>query len=258
MVCKCKRCGYVCEYKYLLKRHLTRKIPCKILLEDISIDDLLKELNDDNIDKKYKCEYCDRQFTDQSNKNKHQKICKNEINKLKDTISILQEQMSKLQQNNVTTIQQTTIHNHNLNITLNNFGNESYDHIHDDFIKQCIMNNISGVKSLIEKIHFSEEAPENKNIRLKSIKNNLVEISNNSKWIVKDANEAMETMIHKGYHILNGYYYNPEYGLADKDINELDTRIQSFLLSIMDKNNKHYFTLRRRILALLIEHSSQL
>jgi len=119
------------------------------------------------------------------------------------------------------------------------------------------MNNISGVHSLIEKIHFSEEAPENKNVRLKSKKNNLVEISNNAKWVVKDANDAMETMINKGCRILNGYYYNPISGLLEQDINELDTRIQNFLSSIMDKNNKHYFTLRRRILALLIEHNDQ-
>jgi hypothetical protein len=257
----CKRCGYTCENKYLLKRHLTRKNPCPITFENISNDDLLKELNTTNENKKHKCMYCEKTFTDSSNRYRHQKNCKDsktDIEILKETVSSLQQQVTDLKQhsNNITNnIQQATINN-NFNITLNNFGNESYDHISDEFIKKCIMNNVSGVKSLIERIHFSDEAPENKNVRLKSSKNNLVEISNNDKWIVRDANEAMETMINKGCRILNGYYYNPDSGLLDQDINELDARIQNFLLSIIDKNNKHYFALRRRILALLIEHGN--
>jgi hypothetical protein len=260
MVFECKRCGYSCEFKYLLKRHFARKIPCNILIEDIDINILIEELDEkDKTNKKFKCDFCEKKFTDTSNKSKHQKICKSEINQLKETITSLQKQMSNIQQNNITNnIQQATIHNHNLNITLNNFGNESYKHISNEFIKKCIMNNVSGVKLLIERIHFSDEAPENKNIRLKSIKNSLVEVSNNEKWTVKDANEAMETMINKGCKILNQHYYNPESGLLDQDINELDARIQNFLLSIIDKNNKHYFALRRRILALIIEHSDQL
>jgi hypothetical protein len=37
-----------------------------------------------------------------------------------------------------------------------------------------------------------------------------VEVANNKKWVVKDANEAMESMINKGCRLLNGFYYNPE------------------------------------------------
>lgn len=43
MTYDCKRCGYTCEYKYLLKRHLTRKIPCKIIIENITIEDHLND-----------------------------------------------------------------------------------------------------------------------------------------------------------------------------------------------------------------------
>ncbi len=226
-------------------------------------------------DRNFQCEKCNKKFTRKDNlKNHIENTCKNnkqndnkddKIILLENEIKTLKESMEELKKsksnniinNNTTNNNNTNIQKANniVNITLNNFGNESYDHITDDFLKKCIMNNVSGVKSLIEKIHFSEEAPENKNVRLRSIKNNLVEISNNAKWVVKDANEAMETMIHKGCKILNGYYNNPQSGLLDEDLNELDTRIQNFLLSIMDKNNKYYFTLRRRILALLIEHS---
>jgi hypothetical protein len=257
MTFTCKRCGYDCSNRYLLKRHLGRQTSCIATLCDISVEDLIKDLDENVEAKEYKCKYCDKEFTDSSNRYRHQKICKEntvkkEINDLKETISSLQKQMSNIQTTQVTNNINTI--NNSFNITLNSFGNETYDHITDEFIKKCIMNNVTGVKSLIEKIHFSDDAPENKNVRLRSMKNNLVEVSDNQKWVVKDANEAMEAMINKGCKLLNGYYRNPETGLMDYDINELDTRIQTFLLSVIDKNNKHYFALRRRILALIIEH----
>lgn len=120
------------------------------------------------------------------------------------------------------------------------------------------MNNMSGVNSLIERIHFSDDVPENKNVRLRSLKNKLVEVAKDHKWIVKDANEAMETMIKNGCKLLNGYYFNEDTGIQNYDIKEIDTRIQTFLMSIMDRNNQQYFDLRRRILSLIVENSNQL
>ena len=91
----CKRCGYTCENRYLLKRHLSRKKPCAITFEDISNDELLKELDISNENKKHKCTYCDKTFTDSSNRYRHQKICKDR----KTYIEILKENPCKSLQN---------------------------------------------------------------------------------------------------------------------------------------------------------------
>jgi hypothetical protein len=267
---ECKRCGYECDMQYILKRHLQRKKPCQPLVSDISTEKLLIEIeNLENESKNFKCKFCDKTFTASSNMYRHQKTCKNNISITEDTkiseIEILKATVSdickKLDDLNNTKVQPQIITNNidntvNNNIyVLNNFGNESYQHITDEFLKNCIMNSMSGVKTLIEKIHFSEDAPLNKNVRIRSLKNNLVEVADNKKWVVKDANEAMETMINKGCRLLNGFYYNPETKIMELDINELDMRIQSFLLTVMDKNNKNYFAVRRRILALIIENT---
>lgn len=139
--------------------------------------------------------------------------------------------------------------------TMNNFGQEKCDHLSDEFIQKCMLNNNTGVKALIEKLHFSDDVPDNKNIRLRSLKNNLVEVIKNDKWIPKDANEAMDSMIRKGFLIMNKCYNDENTWIKEKDVNELDLRIQNFLIEIMDKGNKNYFELRRRILALVIEYS---
>lgn len=243
---KCDKCAYECEYKYLLLKHQSRKTSCK----DISDK------------KKFKCDYCTKTFTENRNKYTHQKKCKfnikkDEIDILKDTIENLQNQLSEFK-NNTTINNITNITNNNItnNIILNNFGNESYDHISDEFLKKCIKN-VSGVKLLIEKIHFSEEAPENNNIKLKSIKNKLVEVSDNNEWKVQDTNESIEAMIKKGCRVLNKYFVNPESGLLELDINELDNRVQNFLSSIVNTKSNLYFDLRRRILALIIDQSKK-
>jgi hypothetical protein len=140
------------------------------------------------------------------------------------------------------------------NIQVNNFGAETYDHITDEFVRHCLMNKVQGAKSLIERIHFSDEVPENCNVRLKSLKNSIVEVKNNEKWVAKSCNEALETMISKGCNIMNKCYFKDE-ELMDKDLNELDHRIQGFLLQMMDKNNNNYFDLRKRILVLIKEYS---
>ena len=253
----CKRCGYECTQQFMLRRHLERKLSCIALVEDIAIDDLKMLLVQPiPVIKHHKCKYCDKIFSDPSNRYRHQKICKqgqdSQIENLKETVSALQQQILDMQEHLHST---TNIHNTTYNISLNNFGNESYHHISDDFIKQCIMSNVSGIQSLIERIHFSDDAPENKNVRIKSLKNNLFEVANNTKWIVTDANDAMEIMIDKSHKLLNKYYLNPDTGLMEQDINTLDAYIQTFLLNIMDKSNKHYFALRRRILALIIQQS---
>lgn len=262
----CKRCGYECNMKHHLKRHLQRKNVCKPKdhdAGDLDVSILLKEFENSNQTSStlFHCKYCQKQFNDSGNRYRHQRSCPkiidcNDIKSLKQTVYELKKEIINLKENVRHNIITNTITNNNtFNINVNNFGNESYEHITNDFLKQCLLNSTTGVKTLIEKIHFSEEAPENKNVRMKSLKNNLVEVADNKKWVVKDANEAMDSMINKGCKLMNGFYFNCDSGMMMHDINELDTRIQSFLLSVIDKNNKHYFALRRRIFALIMEHS---
>ena len=49
MFYKCKRCGFICDQKNGLRRHLNRKIQCKPVLEDIDIETLKHELDDKSI-----------------------------------------------------------------------------------------------------------------------------------------------------------------------------------------------------------------
>lgn len=255
---ECKRCGYNARSKYELRRHLQKVTPCTVKNENIAIEVLLEELD---IGKEYCCNKCGKKFAWSSNRYHHQKLCEvkqETTQELKDEIKELKKQIQNMQtivvNNNIVNNNTTNIVQQNINIQINNFGSETYNHLTDEFITTCLQNEVVGVKDLIEKIHFSNEVPENKNVRLKSIKNRIVEIANNESWVVQDATEAMDTMIKKGKRLLERQYYESD--IYNQELENLDMRIQDFLASIIDKNSQHYHALRRRIFALIIQQSN--
>uniref|UniRef100_A0A6C0BG09 C2H2-type domain-containing protein n=1 Tax=viral metagenome TaxID=1070528 RepID=A0A6C0BG09_9ZZZZ len=259
----CTRCGYEFKKKHHLKNHLLKTKSCDPLLSSELPATIFDQMFQQK-DKSFKCDYCDSCFSHKSSKTRHQNQCthKKDSN-IFSKIQQLEQEIQELKRNggahNITINNNFHTSNNTVNNTLhntiniNNFGKESYDHISDDFIKKCIINENIGIKSLIERIHFSEEAPQNKNVRLRSLKNNLLEVLKNDKWVPKDTNETVDIMIRNGYKIMNNCYNDNT--TQKYDIDDIDLRIQTFLLQIMDKTNNNYFALRRRILALIIEYS---
>jgi len=92
MFYKCKRCGFICDQKNGLRRHLNRKNQCDPKLEDIDIDSLKQGLNDKSVkicvpvvetivpvvkpvveEKKpqYICTGCKKEFKNSKNLNQH-------------------------------------------------------------------------------------------------------------------------------------------------------------------------------------------
>lgn len=263
----CKRCGTEFKAKHHLKQHYKRQILCEAKVSTKGYKELM-ELDFPSVIKVFKCAYCDKTFNHQPNRSRHQSNCKENKdvnNNMVDAVKIndmLIEELKDIRQEIAELRREKSsspsiINAQNIyinNIQLNNFGAETYDHITDEFVRHCLMNKVQGAKSLIERIHFSDEVPENRNVRLKSLKNSIVEVKKDEKWVANSCNEALETMISKGCNIMNKCYLNDE-ELMDKDLNELDHRIQAFLLQMMDKNNNNYFDLRKRILALIKEYS---
>lgn len=143
----------------------------------------------------------------------------------------------------------------NNNIQLNNFGDEDLEHITAEIIRHCMMNNINGMRNLIEKIHFSKEKLQNRNIRIKSRKDKLVEVFNDNLWIIKDANDAIELMIKKVGKICNEFYQSDKDGIQRYDIECLRNKIQQFLLELLMKNSNDYYALRKRVLATIVDHT---
>jgi DNA-directed RNA polymerase subunit RPC12/RpoP len=183
-----------------------------------------------------------------------------EIIKLKEDNNKLQELLNKYQQNmtiNFTSHSGTGDINVNQNITqyiiLKNFGEESRDHINEEFILNCIMREGTGVRNLVEKLHFDEQVPENKNVRYKSIKRRVVEIVENDSWVPKDEKEIIKCMIRKACNAMREYY-NQDEELQEKDDNYYEMKISKYLTEILEYKMK-YKNIRDMVKALIEQNT---
>lgn len=256
----CMLCGSTFKRKHHLQQHLRRKIPCSPLNDTCNLTQEVLQKN--KLERKYGCKFCDKKYTQISNRSAHQKICPNNIDKnngknqslvelnaaVKDIQSKLNSVLSKAAPN-VTNVNNVT----NNIIIMNNFGNENYDHLSESFIKSCVKQKLQGVEQLVESIHFHADAPHNMNIRHKSIRDNLVEVRHNDKWVVRDSNTAFETMIRKSSTLMSKVYH------ACSDLKELDDyddmAIQTILINLFKSSSQEYMSIKKRIRALVIEYT---
>lgn len=175
-----------------------------------------------------------------------------ENNELKRTIEELKKQIPSNNINIINSGSGTVNINQYItqNITIKNFGEETLDHISEQFLLSCIMRESTGIRNLVEKIHFDQDVPENKNVRYKSTKRKIMEIVENNDWVAKDEKEVIRQMIRKASSILREYYYQDD-SLMERDEKELHMKVLGFLDEINEYKRK--YSNARDMLKALIE-----
>jgi hypothetical protein len=246
----CETCNYSTKYKQDLNKHLKTK---KHRLNEINTLGNNKN-NSNNIQKhpeniqkhpeniqkhpeKYLCEYCEKAFTNFSNKRRHElhrckynntksdivinqekqiKMLEKEMNKQrkemekqrKDLMKQIEVLLTKVGNNN------TTITN---NIQLNNYGNEDLSHITNNQKTQMLKMPYGMIPKMIESVHFDDNKPENRNIMIVNKKDKYIKIVENGKWVYKDKKETIEDLIDGKYYILDEHYNE----IPQSELNEL-------------------------------------
>ena len=103
----------------------------------------------------------------------------------------------------------TNSHNTHQNITINinAFGNENTDYLDDKALLSCIDRVYKSIPCLLEKLHFDPKHPENHNIKITNKKLPYASVmGNNKKWKTVDRKDAIESMVQKGYNLLDDKY----------------------------------------------------
>ena len=100
------------------------------------------------------------------------------------------------------------IETQNINIiNINAFGNENTDYLDDKAILACIGRVYKSIPSLLEKIHFDPQHPENHNIKITNKKLPYASVmGNNHKWKTVDRKDAIESMVLNSYNMLDERY----------------------------------------------------
>jgi len=95
----CYRCGYETNKKSNIMNHYNKKKICKVVLENISIEDCLLKLNEKEL---FICQYCNKEFQKKYNLTRHKISCQEKyVKNLEEENSKLKEkeENSKLEEN---------------------------------------------------------------------------------------------------------------------------------------------------------------
>ena len=172
------------------------------------------------------CEFCEKSFKNKTHLYRHQKhYCKvikennDEVEELKTVIEENKKEKEKLykyidkliEKTGDTIIENQTnnqLNNHtnNNNIHLNNFGEEDISHITDKFKMQMLKLPYGGIQKMIEKVHFSDKKPQNRNIALTNKREKMIKVLNKKKWKYQDKDCTIDELIRKNYNRLDEYY----------------------------------------------------
>ncbi len=219
----CKCCNYNAKQKCNYEKHLKTKKHLESTQSQQKVN-IESTKSQPNVLNPFNCKYCDTNFTTKQSMYRHIKYsCKknkdedlrelvrllNEQNKIKEKqMENMQKQIDKLTnklqiQNVYNTSNNNTI---NYNIKLLNYNQTDYSHLTEqDYIK-CIKDCNYCVKSLIEKVHFNEDKPENKNIYISNIKNKYIMLYKNNKWQLVNRKNQIDDLYDYNEVLLENWY----------------------------------------------------
>ncbi len=172
---ECIRCGYKTDQKARMRLHLNKKIPCSPIKRDVNVLEHMDEILEIDESKQYLLDKIKKLEIENE-------AFKTEIKELKSNIST------------------TTIHNtdnstnfiFNFNLTPYNDPNlEKVDKYYLYAIKKVFMS----IPTIIEKIHFNTEIPENHNICITNYRNKLAKVFNGTEWKTMDEDKLISELI---------------------------------------------------------------
>lgn len=129
------------------------------------------------------CKYCDKYFSDRKARWRHEKnICKlkleNSNNNNNNYNSNNVNSNNNLTANNHSNLVQNNIQNQTINITINKLGCEDISILTQDNIEEIINNGLDCAIKLIQLINFNKEHPENHNFCTTSLNNKYTSVLN--------------------------------------------------------------------------------
>lgn len=253
----CKRCHFTSSLREILISHLENVIECETIYDNVSVDDLLKELGSQKL---YKCGFgkdpCPCEYTNKTNlyrhKKKHGHLDKyGDITSTKQVVESASVQVAPIN----STVGNVTVNNSasiTVNITLENLGDENHSHLNLEYIMDCMRAKELGVRDLVKEIHFSDKRPQNNNIRMKNINNHQVDIVKDQKWITVDDDEAITKIVMSVYKLYYGIYFiNNEYGICTNDKEDV---IKNFIDGMLGEKIRK--KIKKHIIALVITNSN--
>ena len=218
----CQRCGYTTDKRMNMEKHiLQRKTLCPARCKDIQRSELvfmfnkrLKELdnNMDTAQKEFVCYFCNKSFSSRSGRAEHIRKCHteeyDEIIKTVTTSISGDSNMTIVGDNNVLTTNNNVTNYH---IHLNPFGQENTEFLTDEERRKCLSAGFPGLQKILNDIYFNKEHPENHNVKLKSLKHEIVLVYTvEEDWEHRHIDDAVDRMVQTSQSEIQKVHMVPE------------------------------------------------
>ena len=229
--------------------------------EDNSLDE---NKADNNI-----CKYCSKKLSNYKNKWRHEKKCKHqnkqndieilktlleekdklindllmEIKNDKNENKKLMKQLIKLSNKTTNNLSNNNINSHN-KIIINAYGSENIEYITEKVLKKLVNRPGSAIPNLLKMIHFNDNYPENKNLKVTNIHDPYIKVHDGDEWKLKNKGDIIEDIIITKRDILDGAITNEESDeiyleklerldnvIDDKKNNYIESKIKEVLLN---------------------------
>ncbi len=219
---ECPRCHHVAQSKRHYSKHLNRKRPCLALYCDEPPGMLLEALQQEYKEKPFACDRCECRFAHAAGLSRHKSTHKKTDEVVNNVVHAVHNNCHSADNSYNTTTNSNNVNNshnavtienltQNIHIHINPMGTEDLWHIENDqaFLTKCLQNILAdGIPNLVEKIYMDPEMPQNHNVKLQREKppgTMMVYIKQGEgdmKWVPRDLNTTLDTMIEKGSNIL--------------------------------------------------------
>lgn len=265
------------KYNSISRQNVTPVNSCPML----DVEQYKKKYNKQKINK-YRCKYCHRTYKYSQGLSKHIKYtCKKSqdedlkelarlLNQTKEEINETKEEMTeiikskdwqldkmqkqidkltnKLQIKHV--VNGDIINNNTIyNIQLLNYGSTDYSHLTEVDYIDCINDCNHCVMTLIERVHFNKNKPENMNIYISSIKGNYVMVYKDNAWQIQNKKEQIDDLYDYNEVLLENWYdeYKQKYPdiiksfkryLKNRDDNTIINEVKHEILKMLYNNRK--------------------
>ncbi len=229
---QCQRCGRAFDRKFNYERHINEtkkciKVPIKHVVDPpvIAKSDLINKTFLQSLPNNFKCNFCGKDYSTKFNLNKHQKKCngnksqditKDREDWYKDRITSLECQIMELTKKIGNTysynFNQHLDHSvHQQNIQINSYGNENLRYITPSEVEKLISQPSTCLPQFIKLVHYNEEHPENHNVVIDEIKENVIKtLKDKNHWHDSGFEEFVERFAIEKYDQLCDLYNSDE------------------------------------------------
>lgn len=229
----CPRCGYKTVYKNDMRKHLNIDTICKPKVSENNLVEYKRKVFQIK-NKPYCCEICDKTFASKLGWQKHISKCTEEKND-KQRLTNLEKEIQVLK-NIISGDSQsaTNINIENNSTTLRPFGQENMEPLSTDLIGDLFLT--LNIPELLNILHCNPAYPENHNIRIKSIKRQVIEIFRGNKWDTVTYLRGLNEFAQQAMKIFQTYYDNNANTIKEKKSTD---ELEDILKTMRQISNMH-------------------